>query len=92
MRIALVFLWLCFAAGKADAKERGGEAMEWITIDELDHVLRTCHNARWTLDRQVEQYTFKEPLMNDTCNSSRHVKERLRARICSPSKELFYTS
>lgn len=81
------------AAGGAAAKERGGEAMEWITVDELDHVLRTCHNARWTLDPQVEQYTFKEPPKNDTCNSSPRVNGRIRARFfCSPSKEFFYTS
>lgn len=66
--------------------------MEWITVDELDHVLRTCHNARWTLDPQVEQYAFKEPPKNATCNSSLLVDKRSRARLLPPSKELFYTS
>lgn len=31
----------------------GGSGMEWITVDQLDHALRTCHLTRRALDPQV---------------------------------------
>lgn len=36
----------------------GGPGLEWITVDQLDHSLRTCHLARRALDPQVSVARF----------------------------------
>ncbi|CAM9963047.1 unnamed protein product [Ectocarpus sp. 8 AP-2014] len=44
-------LWACVRGGER-GDGAGGSGMEWITVDQLDHSLRTCHLTRRALDPQ----------------------------------------
>ena len=39
--------------GGGGGNNSAGSGMEWITVDQLDHALRTCHLTRRALDPQV---------------------------------------
>lgn len=46
--------------GRSPSSRGGGRGigMEWITVDQLDHALRTCYLTRRALDPQVSTYEY----------------------------------